>query len=55
MKKYSKLIGMVVGLIVAALANAGLLQVGVDTSAFSEAIYVILGGVGVVASPKNAE
>jgi len=53
MSKYSKLIGMVVGLLVGAAVNFGLLQVGVDAVAFQEAILLILGGVGVYQAPAN--
>ena len=53
MAKYSKLIGMVVGLAVGAAINFGLLSADIDAGAFEEAILVILGGAGVY-FPTNA-
>jgi len=54
MAKYSKLIGMVVGLAVGAAVNFGLLQADVDVAGLEEAVLAILAAVGVYAAPANA-
>lgn len=54
MKRYSKLIGMVIGMAAAYLVNAGLVAGGIDAPTLTEAVYVILTGFGVYA-PTNAQ
>ena len=53
MKKYSKLIGMVVGLGVGAAINFGLVSADVDVAGLNEAILTILAAAGVY-FPTNA-
>jgi len=53
MKKYSKIIGMVVGLIVAAIINFGVLPEGMDGPEIQTAVLGLLSAIGVYAAPAN--
>jgi len=55
MKKYSKLIGMAVGLLIGAAVSFGLLPEDMATAELQASILSILAAVGVYASPSNAE
>ena len=54
MSKYSKIIGMGVGLLLGAAVNFGLLSADVDIGNLEEAVLVILGAIGVYAAPANS-
>ena len=54
MKKYSKIIGMVVGLGVGLLVKFGLVSADVDIPALQDSIMYILGVIGVYSAPANA-
>jgi len=54
MKKYSKLIGTAVGLVLGALVSFGLLPENMATAELQGAILAILAAVGVYAAPANA-
>ena len=53
MAKYSKLIGMGVGLLLGMAVNFGLLSADIDIHGMEEAILAILAAIGVYAAPAN--
>jgi len=54
MKKYSKIIGMVVGLAIGAAVNFGLLPDSMNGPEIQTAVLGLLSAIGVYAAPANA-
>lgn len=55
MKKYSKLIGAVVGAGLGYLVSIGVLDAGFDVQGFNEQLMVVGLAVGTFFAPKNAD